>query len=120
MKKANKTTFGKLGEEIVTNYLISSGYKILKRNFYFGKVGEIDIIAEKDNILIFFEIKIQGTNSFGDSKYWITKTKQQKLRKTAEGYLFINKIVDQDCRFDAIFVDFCQNPPRIEHIENAF
>ncbi|MGQ9818769.1 MAG: YraN family protein [Candidatus Kapaibacteriales bacterium] len=118
--KANHTSIGKVGEDIASEFLTQSGYKILKRNFHFGRLGEIDIIAEKDQVLVFFEIKVQTTDSFGDAKFWITKSKQQKLRKVAEGFLYINKLKDKICRFDAIFVDLSVNPFRIDHLENAF
>lgn len=51
----NNKSKGNKGEEIAVNYLISKGYSIKKRNFHFGRYGEIDIIAEKDNVLIFLK-----------------------------------------------------------------
>lgn len=117
---SNHSSIGKLGEDIAEDFLLKSGYKILERNFRFGRLGEIDIVAEKDQVLVFFEIKVQTTNSFGDAKFWITKSKQQKLRKSAEGFLYINKLQDKICRFDAIFIDLRENPCRIDHLENAF
>lgn len=118
MNKSNE--IGKLGEETAEQYLVEKGYKIRKKNFHFGKLGEIDIIAEKDGKLIFFEVKVQKSNNFGDSHFWITPAKQKKLRKVAEGYLFINGIQHMDCQFDAIFIDFRHNPPLLDHVENAF
>lgn len=118
--KTSSSEIGKNGEFLAANYLINSGYKILKKNFHFGRFGEIDIIAEKDDVIVFFEIKVQGTDSFGDSKFWITSKKQEKLKKAAEGYLYVNKIQGRDCRFDAIFIDLRKKTPLIEHIENAF
>lgn len=111
---------GKKGEQIAIDYLVAKGYKIVKRNFYFGKVGEIDIIAEKDNEIVFFEVKIQNTNAFGDARFWITPSKQKKIRKTAEGFLFVFKPKFASYRFDAIIINTQVNPPLIEHIENAF
>ncbi len=118
MNKSNE--IGKLGEQAAENYLIEKGYKILKKNFHFGKLGEIDIIAEKDGKLIFFEVKVQKSNHFGDSHFWITQAKQNKLRKVAEGYLYINGIKGIACQFDAIFIDLRYNPPILDHLENAF
>lgn len=118
--KSNHSSIGKLGEDIAVDFLLNSGYKVLERNFRFRRLGEIDIIAEKDQVLVFCEIKAQTTDSFGDAKFWITKSKQQKLRKAAEGFLYINNLQDKICRFDAIFIDLRENPCRIYHLENAF
>jgi putative endonuclease len=114
------TETGRHGEQIALEFLESNGYKIIKRNFHFGRYGEIDLIGEKDGVLIFFEVKVQTTDAFGDPRFWITASKQQKLRKAASGYLYINKIEDRNCRFDAIVIDLRTTPPQIEHIKNAF
>ncbi|MFN3780894.1 MAG: YraN family protein [Candidatus Kapaibacteriota bacterium] len=118
MNKSNE--IGKLGEQTAENYLIGKGYKIVKKNFHFGKLGEIDIIAEKDGKLIFLEVKVQKSDNFGDPHFWITPAKQNRLRKVAEGYLYINGIKEMNCQFDAIFIDLRYNPPLVDHIENAF
>ncbi|ROL56153.1 YraN family protein [Bacteroidetes/Chlorobi group bacterium Naka2016] len=120
IKVEKPTDTGKRGEEIACDYLLNKGYKILKRNFHFGKLGELDIVAEKDDCLVFVEVKLQTTDNFGDSRFWITPAKQKKLKKTAEGYIYTKKIQNKSCRFDAIFIDLRYNPPLINHIENAF
>lgn len=112
--------FGRKGEQIAADYLVGKGYQIVKKNFYFGKVGEIDIIAKKGNVLVFCEVKIQNSDAFGDALFWITPAKQKKLRKTAEGYLFVNMPNYDSYRFDVIVIDTSFNPPKINHIENAF
>ncbi len=116
----NSINTGKKGEEIAYNYILNKGYKIIKRNFHFGKLGEIDIIAEKDNQIVFFEVKVQTGDSFGDAHFWLTPAKQKKLRKCAEGFIYVNKIQKKSLRFDAIFIDLRNHPPSIDHIENAF
>ncbi|MCX7880188.1 MAG: YraN family protein [Ignavibacteria bacterium] len=121
MEQKNKSVnIGRKGEQIAIDYLIGKGYKIVKRNFHFGKVGEIDIIASKDNLLVFVEVKIQTSDSFGDPRFWITPNKQAKIRKVAEGFLYVNKLENIESRFDAIFIDFRYQPPKVEHLENAF
>ncbi|MGB9771331.1 MAG: YraN family protein [Candidatus Kapaibacteriota bacterium] len=119
-KVDNPTEIGKCGEDIACEHLLKKGFNILKRNFHFGKLGELDIVAEKDNTIVFVEVKFQTSDKFGDSHFWITPSKQKKLRKAAEGYLFVNKWQNKSCRFDAIFIDFRYDPPKIDHIENAF
>ena len=110
---------GDYGESLAVEYLENQGYKIKKRNFHFGKTGEIDIIAEKDDVLVFVEVKYRTNNSYGDPLESITPKKANTLRKTAEGYLFVNDIYDRDCRIDIIIIDKRGGEPEIQHIENA-
>ncbi len=119
--KENSTrSFGNFGEKLALEYLTKEGYKHLKSNFYFGRYGEIDLVVEKNDTLVFVEVKIKRTQQFGSPHYWITPAKQAKLRRAAEGFIYVNKISDKSFRFDAILIDFDFDPPKIEHIENAF
>ncbi len=110
---------GKRGEDLAVEFLKKLGYQIKKRNFHFGKTGEIDIIAQEKNVLVFVEVKMRGSDAFGDPLLSITPAKQKALRKTAEGYLYVNKIYDMECRFDIITIDIRFNPEKIEHLINA-
>ena len=56
---------GKKGEEIAANYLAEKGYKIIARNWRFGK-DEIDIIAEHDNFLVIIEVKTRSSSDYGE------------------------------------------------------
>jgi len=98
---------GTLAEDQAIEYLQNLGYKILERNFY-SRFGEIDIIALKDNVLHFIEVK----SGKYDPIYQITPTKLSKIKKTAQFYLNRAK-VDFDFCFDALIIS--QN---IEFIEN--
>lgn len=115
----NHTAIGNNGEELACKYLINKGYKIIRRNFHFGRYGEIDIISEFNNTLIFIEVKYRKSLTFGSPVCAISVAKQKSLRKSAEGYLYVNKITDKDCRFDLIAIDASSGTPKIEHIENA-
>ena len=109
---------GKSGEDIAVDYLISKNYEIIKRNFRFGKSGEIDIICRDKNILVFVEVKTRKNESYGDALLSITPTKIKHLKIAARGYLYINKIENTDCRFDAIVVEMNYEPSRVRHLEN--
>ncbi len=110
---------GKFGENLAVEYLKEKGFNIIKRNFHFGKTGEIDIIAEKDNELVFVEVKYRTERSYGDPLDSLTPKKVNTLRRTAEGYLYVNKIYDKPCRFDIIIINKTREENRIQHIENA-
>lgn len=110
---------GQRGEETACKYLESKGYSIIKRNFHFGRNGEIDIIAEKDNILVFVEVKSRTNDAYGDPLLSINYPKQKALRKAAEGYLYINKITDKECRFDVVLINLNTVPPKAKHLENV-
>lgn len=110
---------GNYGEELASKYLTHKGYKIIKRNFHFGKYGEIDIVAEIDDILVFVEVKTRSNTDYYDPILSINYPKQLALRKAAEGYLYINKINNKECRFDVVIIDLSHNPPKAKHKTNV-
>ncbi|WP_426274978.1 YraN family protein [Chryseobacterium sp. S-02] len=116
---ATHNDFGKKAEDLAVEYLQKNGYKILVRNFRFQK-AEIDIIAEKDNLIIVTEVKARSTDAFMLPQEAVTKTKIKLIVSAANHYLEeFNK--NQEVRFDIISVlpDEKRNL-NIEHIENAF
>lgn len=117
---SNSKSYGKTGEDLAERILIEAGFKIIKRNFRFGK-GEIDIVAMDGNCLVFVEVKYRRNLDFGEPEYSITKPKIRQLKRIAEAYYYINKIEDQECRFDVITIlGALKNNPKINHIKNAF
>jgi putative endonuclease len=123
MEPNNQTTRekGYIGEDIAGKYLEENGYTIVKRNFTFGRVGEVDIIAEKNSKLVFVEVKYRTSDKYGDPLFAINPRKVQSMRKTAEGYLYVNKITNREIRFDVITIDVRDRsvPPKLNHIEQA-
>ncbi len=119
-KTLNKAK-GNFGENIAADYLAAKGYSIIKRNFVFGRFGEIDLVAKDGDVLVFVEVKLRTNQTYGDPLESIDFRKQQNLRKTAEGYYYVNKISDMECRFDVVTVDIrngMENPV-ISHLVNA-
>jgi len=116
---------GKYGEEIAVNYLIKSGYKVIETNYRFSRYGEIDIIALDRATLCFIEVKTRSSERFGTPFEAVTKTKLDKIRKTACSYLQNSKIKYKNFRIDVIsvFLSPCQNEessvPEIKHIKNV-
>ena len=86
MSTNRKIDLGKLGEEIACKYLQQEGYKIVYRN-YRTRFAEIDIIAEKNNILSFIEVKTRTSQKFGEPVEAVTLAKQKKIHRCAEAYL---------------------------------
>lgn len=72
---------GKCGEDKAADFLIKKGFKILARNFRYSRYSEIDIIAKKDSILYFVEVKYRTNTSFGVPFEAITKSKIEKIKK---------------------------------------
>ena len=116
----NTKTLGNWGEDRAAAYLEKKGFKILKRNFRLGQVGEIDIVAEEGGTLVFVEVKTQSTDSMGEAMSWVTPKKQRQIGRVAQAYLTFNKIENRDCRFDVIAVARRGNEIEVKHIPNAF
>ncbi len=110
--------FGDLGEKIAVEYLNSLNYNIVKKNFRFGKVGELDIIAEDGEFLVFCEVKTRSNDTYGSGLEAINTKKQKQLVNVAKGYLSINKIQERSCRFDAVIINFNGNDYEIEHYKD--
>ena len=104
MKKYNKS-IGFYGEDLSANFLEKEGYSILEKNFNCSS-GEIDIIAMKDEIISFIEVKSRFSNSFGNPKESVTCFKQGRIINVAKYYLHIKKLYNYYIRFDVIEVNF--------------
>ncbi|MDO8600471.1 MAG: YraN family protein [bacterium] len=132
MKQVTRETFnmtietkdlGNAGEEIAEEYLIRGGYAVLDRN-YRTKIGEIDIIAQKNGIICFVEVKTGTPKStvYFLPEFHVDHRKFSKLKKLGELYLLerdLNKI-DQKWRIDVISVIFDEyGNHKINHFENV-
>jgi putative endonuclease len=112
---------GARGEELAANYLREQGYHIIDRNFHFGRLGELDIIARDGDEIVFVEVKIAGDGAAIEPEYRISKSKQSKLRKAAEGYMWQNLPDQQPCRFDVLAIVISSDAkPQFRHYVNAF
>ena len=116
--RGSTTARGRAGENVAATYLLSRGYGILARNFR-SRVGEIDIIAGRDEVLAFVEVKAWGTLGQESLEHAIDKRKQGRIRTTSEWFLREHpELAGQHRRFDVMCVS---GPGRVvRHIENAF
>ena len=100
----NRKDAGDGAEERACDFLSSNGFLILRRNYRFGRVGEIDIIAKGGGIVVFVEVRSRSGMSFGGALASVSASKIGKIKKTAEAYLRANPDVSL-CRFDLIAID---------------
>lgn len=108
----DKISLGSFGEEMAVNFLKRKGYSILEKNFK-CRIGEIDVIAEKENRIHFIEVKTRTNHIFGTPAESVGKKKMEKIRKVAAVYLLCNKKQNYQVQFDV--VEFTWN-----HIKQAF
>lgn len=116
---AEHNELGKLGEDLAADFLIKNGYEILERNWTFQK-AEIDIIAQKDQILAIVEVKTRSSIDFGLPQDFVKPKKIQLLVKAVNHYVNLHDI-ESNIRFDIIAIQ--KNSTQkfiIEHIEDAF
>lgn len=114
----NKRRFGIIGEKIAQGYLINKGYEILENNFYI-KRGEIDIIAKKDNCIIFIEVKTRTNLKFGTPAMAVNSIKKKHIKSVAKTFLYLNRLYGHKVRFDVVEVFINDGKCEINHIEGA-
>jgi len=118
---SNLKKIGKAGEEIAAKYLTRKGYQIIKQN-YRCKNGEIDLIVQDGDTIVFIEVKTRRSLRFGIPQVAVDTKKQLKISAVALNYLFETDAFNSPCRFDVIAITL---PPasekiKINHIKNAF
>lgn len=107
-----------LGEDAAAEHLRKKGYAVIDRNFR-QSYGEIDIVALKQGILVFIEVKARTSKQFGDIREAITSLKIKSLLKSAEFYKHSHKNLPESLRMDAIFVTIKDGAvEELEHVEN--
>jgi len=115
---AEHNELGKLGEELAVAFLQQNNYVILETNWIFDK-AEIDIIAQKDSVLIVVEVKTRSSIDFGLPQDFVKPKKIQLLVKAVNQYIEQNDL-DVEVRFDIIAITKEAGNYNIEHIKEAF
>lgn len=118
MNKSFNREMGKKAEDLACLELQKKGYQIVKRNFQ-NKFGEIDIIAQNKNILVFVEVKAKTGFNFGTPEEMVGRRKLTKIRSMATIY---NKGKEVNCRIDivAVVLDSAGSLLRLTHYENVY
>lgn len=114
----NKRKIGETGENIAADYLLQIGFVILKRN-YFCVYGEIDLIAENKNDIVFFEVKTRKNLLCGNPADAVNLKKQSKIKNSALDFIATENIYGRNFRFDVIEI-ILGKKIKINHIVNAF
>jgi len=105
--------FGDKSENLATQFLEQEGFIILERNYFARKLGEIDIIAQRDEVLHFIEVKSSKSDSF-DPIYNVTPAKLRKVINSAHYYMK-TKNLDMPFSIDALII----RRDEVEYIENV-
>ncbi|HTP13779.1 MAG TPA: YraN family protein [Bacteroidota bacterium] len=119
MSTVQSKSKGKAGEAEAEQYLRRQGFRILQKNYYYDR-GEIDLVAEDGDVLVFVEVKARSSGSHGTAEESITPEKENFLKRTAEGYLLEHQIEQRRCRFDLVAVEWHASKPVIRHIRDMF
>ena len=111
---------GVVGEDLAVIALAARGYAILERR-YATERGEIDIIAEDGDTLVFVEVRARATAEFGRAADSVTDAKKRQVARMALEYLSRHQISNRPCRFDVVAIDGALGPsPEITVYAGAF
>ena len=112
----DKIQTGSLGENLAAEYLVKKGFRVVARN-YRWKHAEIDLIVQREDWLIFVEVKTRNSNAYGEPESFVTDDQRRLIYNAAEEYIFSTDW-NGNIRFDIVSV----KPgivPDIVHFEDA-
>lgn len=111
---------GERAEQTAVDYLVANDYVIVDRNWNYHNIGEIDIVATRDDTLVFVEVRYRTSTRYGLPELSISHGKWQKLRRTAKLYLAKHGAHrPKACRFDVIAIDMMSGEQSIRHYVNC-
>ncbi len=114
-----KRAAGDEAEQLTVEHLERAGYTIRDRNVLCRR-GELDVVAEKGNVLAFVEVRMRATAFWGDPAMTVNFSKQRKVVLAAYEYCQRNRLFQRVIRFDVAAVVGRGREGHIEHIEDAF
>ncbi|MFQ3548926.1 MAG: YraN family protein [Armatimonadota bacterium] len=117
---SSKSKLGLSAEILASSYLAEIGYKIIDSNYH-SRYGEIDIIANENENLVFVEVRCRRTNTYGSPIESITNKKKNNIILTAQDYIEKKQLYDMPCRFDVVEVTSNEGKLSIkEVVKDAF
>jgi putative endonuclease len=116
-----RVILGEWAEDRAADELTRRGYAILARR-YRTRVGEIDIVAQDGETIVFVEVKARSSERYGHPAEAIPPWKQRRIALMAQYYVVCHRLCDRPCRFDvvAILTHDSGAPPAIEVFRDAF
>lgn len=115
---AEHNELGEKGEQLAVDYLLKHNYKIIARNYRFLK-AEVDVIVQKENVLVAVEVKTRSSIDFGNPQDFINPKKIKLLVSAMDNFVVENDL-DVEVRFDIIAIVKQKNAFEIEHLKDAF
>ncbi len=109
---------GQKGEALTVAHLRKQGFTILSTNYHTRR-GEVDIIAKKDDVIAFVEVKTRKKNYFPLSQV-ITKPKQRRIALAALDFALTHHLMNNVLRFDVALVQYSETTQELTYIPNAF
>jgi putative endonuclease len=110
---------GALGERTAADFLVKSGYRIVAQNHRCRR-GEVDLVAERGELLVFVEVRTRVTAAFGGPAETVSGAKQRRVVAAARDYLARRRGPERGVRFDVVAVTDGPQGPSLQHFENAF
>jgi putative endonuclease len=112
---------GRWGEDQAARYLVRRGWRILARNYRFGR-REVDLVVRKGRIVAFVEVKTRAGTGFGSPQEAITRLKRREIEAVATQFLACHRLFDAEVRFDAvgIVLDRDRRTLHVDHVPDAW
>ncbi len=116
-----RRTLGRIGEAAARRYLERQGVRILAENFTCS-AGEIDLIGQERETLLFVEVKTRRSEAFGPPHMAVHQRKQRQIVRASQWYLAERRIPEVACRFDVVAVMFSKGDeaPQVHWVRDAF
>ena len=116
--QTSRQRLGQAAEDLAARHLQGQGFTIMTRNYRYAR-AEIDIIAQKERLLVFAEVKARSSDCFGHPEAFVSLQQQTLVHAAAVHYL-IAQDWDYAIRFDIIAVLNRNGQVRLTHFEDAF
>jgi putative endonuclease len=112
-------SLGDAGEVAALALYEGHGFRTIGRNWRCG-LGELDLVIEREGLLVFCEVKTRRGSGFGGGHDAVTWTKRRKLRQLAEAFIVSTKVAHDAVRFDVASVSIHARQATVELFEDAF
>ena len=109
---------GRIGENIIADYITKLGYKVVERNFECNQ-GEIDIVAKDKEELVFIEVKTRTDISYGEASEAVTNTKKRHLINSIKYYIYKRNLENEFIRIDVAEVYINKGKVKVNYIKQA-